>query len=109
MKNMMWLLLALLILAGGFLVIKKSDGKEIVLNENQVLVKVNSIEDKRFTGEIIKGGDQIAYNDEITFTFDTNESVSQLKVGEEVVLELPELPIMTNSIPPQMPRTKIVK
>ncbi|MGX6961402.1 hypothetical protein [Vagococcus xieshaowenii] len=108
MKKIMWLLLALLILAGGFIMTRKAADKEVVLKENQALVEVISVGDSRFTGKIIEGGDEIAYKDEIVFTFDSNDKVSQLKEDEQVVLELPELPIMTNSLPPQMPRTTII-
>ncbi|MGX7031131.1 hypothetical protein ACWN8B_07200 [Vagococcus zengguangii] len=108
MKKLMWLLLALIILVGGFLLTKQSADKEVVLEENQALVEVTNVGDSRFTGKIVKGGEQVTYTDEIVFTFENNDAVSQLKEGQEVVLELPELPIMTNSLPPQMPRTKII-
>ena len=108
LKKIIWLLLALIILVGGFLLSKKPVDQEVVLTENQALVEVINTGENRFTGKIIKGGEQVTYTDEIVFTFDSNDEVSKLEEGQEIVLELPELPIMTNSLPPQMPRTKIV-
>lgn len=83
------------------------DKKDIhELTPYQIRINVTNVSDKSFTGIILEQGSEnlVNYPDEIVFHYDT---VPDMSVGDWLILDIPELPIMTMSIPPQMPNTQI--
>lgn len=113
MKKWLWLLLALIVVLGGGFMGKSIFNKEeslTALKENEILVNVISVdlENNRFTGKVVTGNDLVQEEQEIVFTYESSEPLKELKEENQVILELPKLPIMTNSLPPQMPKTEII-
>lgn len=100
------LLVAVLII---FFIKDYVQSKEVKLKDSQILVEVQSVSHDRFIGEVLDGNRLVENSQTIAFTYEETKKLETLKENDKVVIEVPVVPIMTHSLPPQMPQTKIIQ
>ncbi|MGX6978402.1 hypothetical protein ACWN8V_03890 [Vagococcus elongatus] len=110
MKKKLMFIIGLSVVGLSFLFIRDYvKSKETRLKDSQILVEVQSVSEDRFIGDVLDGNDLVTDQQIIAFTFQETDKLETLQENDQVILEVPVVPIMTHSLPPQMPQTKIIK